>query len=194
MSPSQNPWPDWPERGCTTVQSKNNSGELPLWRNTTTKPVCDYPSSSRKRCPPSVTPIESTNPTWCVVRLLSSFRLTMRTPRIMGSWCSCDWKEYSYHSDIPRILHPQKTLFPSIQGLFRGYRRTGERVGKRWWSGDSYLWGMVRMVLCFDVKGESWFRNETPPSPVFYGIISLWGNWPQPSAWPLPCFLEVRGD
>ena len=93
-----------------------------IWRNTTTRPVWDYPSFSRTRWPPFVTNITLMSPTWWDVRYPSSFRPSMRTHRIMGSWCSSDWKECSYSTEILRILRPKRPCFPLLQGLFRGYR------------------------------------------------------------------------
>ena len=93
-----------------------------IWRNTTTRPVWDYPWSSRKRWPPSATPIKSMSQTWCVERFPSSFRPSMRTHRIMGSWCLSDWKESPYSTEILRILRPRRPCFPLLQCLFRGYR------------------------------------------------------------------------
>ena len=64
-----------------------------LWRNTHTKPVCDYQKSSKMRCPTSATSIKSITQTWWDVRYLNSFRLTLTIQKTMGSWCSSDEAE-----------------------------------------------------------------------------------------------------
>ena len=71
------------------------TANYPLWRNMNTKPVSDFLTSSRTRCPPSVTPIKSTSPTWCVVQSLSSSRPIPTILRTMGSWCSSDSSDKS---------------------------------------------------------------------------------------------------
>ena len=90
-----------------------------LWRNTTTRPVFDSRSFSRKRWPPFVTIIRSMSPTWCVKQSSSSFRTSIRIQRIMGSWCSSDKSDTTLRvSDyrIPRtsyghyiLKRPRKT-------------------------------------------------------------------------------------
>ena len=85
------------------------------WENTLTKLAWECLKSWETQWPSFVRNIKSMNQTLWDVPLLSLFRHIL-TPRIMTTdLCSSDLEKLT---DIPRILHPQKTLFSSIAGSF----------------------------------------------------------------------------
>ena len=65
---------------------------------------------------------------------------------------------FSYQTDIPRTLHPQKTLFPSIQGLFCGYGKGSKNI---------HLRGFVSAIhRVFAVTCEDFHREHPSRLPI----------------------------
>ena len=142
--------------------------------------------------------------TWCGVRLLTLSRPSMRTHRIMGDWCSCDWRGYLYRFEIFRILHSIRTRWFHAVGSFSW-------ISQNWGNGQNKVmeWCSVFVgygendLMCWCHEGNFRFEKKPPIRRIvchnfpvrqncLCGIVLL-ETWPPLSAWPLPCVSEMRG-
>ena len=115
------------------------------------------------------------SPTWCVVRYLSSFRPSMRTHRIMGSWCSCDQSDTPWVNEDFRIKRislghyiPKRPCFSLLQGLFLSiWKRFKKHTSDVFCICDSSSFHR-------DLWGFSRGHHPDSSSPTFSVTIPLW--------------------